>query len=73
MSRATARIRGDKVKVSAVATIVPSSKAPYQFETECRRGRVFVNPLQAEVEDIVDFLRSREDDRHLVTAAAKNG
>ena len=26
---------------------------------------------QAEVEDFVDFLRSRDDDRHLVTAAAK--
>ncbi len=26
---------------------------------------------QAEVEDFVDFLRSREDDRQLVTAAAK--
>ena len=26
---------------------------------------------QAEVEDFVDFLCSREDDRHLVTAAAK--
>jgi hypothetical protein len=27
---------------------------------------------QAEVEDFVDFLRSREDDRLLVTTAAKN-
>jgi ABC-type glycerol-3-phosphate transport system substrate-binding protein len=26
---------------------------------------------RAEVEDFVDFLRSRENDRHLVTAAAK--
>ncbi len=26
---------------------------------------------QAELEDFVDFSRSREDDRHLVTAAAK--
>ena len=26
---------------------------------------------QAEVEDFVDFLRSREDARHLVTAATK--
>jgi hypothetical protein len=26
---------------------------------------------QAEVEDFVDFLRSREDDQHLVTAATK--
>ena len=26
---------------------------------------------QAEVEDFVDFLRSRDEDRHLATAAAK--
>jgi hypothetical protein len=26
---------------------------------------------QAEVEDFVDFLRSRDDDRHLVAVAAK--
>jgi hypothetical protein len=26
---------------------------------------------QAEVEDFVDFLRSRDDDQHLVAAAAK--
>lgn len=26
---------------------------------------------QAEVEDFVDFLRSREEDQHLVTAAAR--
>jgi hypothetical protein len=26
---------------------------------------------QAEVEDFVDFLRSRDEDRHLVTAATK--